>query len=203
MITLIQKNSGLALILCVGSACISCDKKNPAPITPDFRLFTNKMEITDATVKANFWKRTADKFPAVPSTNSAYKITFVAPDTVKFGASTLRYSVVKKESQYLFYSPVSVYVIDKYSPVSYMLKYTAPETATPDWPGYSFMTQEVRVGYGDAKQMKLSYVQYYLIRPGNTASGLLLNELDENVKARLRLTDTLAVQTGNQAVAVQ
>jgi hypothetical protein len=204
MATFTRKASGLALVLCVGSVGISCDKKGATPETPGFRLFISKMEITDATVKANFLKRSAAKFPALAPVGPADKIVFLTPDTVKFGTSTLPYSVVKKGTQYLFYSPLLVQLSNQNQLIQDMLKYTAPKVAVPAYLNIDYVTQEVRVGYGDAKQIQLSYLQYYWVKSnGGWATGTLFNEVNDGVSAKIAGTDTLAVQTGSASIPVQ
>ena len=163
------------------------------------------MEITDATVKANFLKRSAAMFPAVAAVGPTDKITFLSSDTVRFGTSSLRYSVVKNSGQYLFYSPLIIQLFNKDQLIRDMLKHTAPKVAVPDYLSYDYATQEVRVGYGDNRQMKLPYLQYYWIKSNSRgwATGFLFNELNESVGSKVSGTDTLAVQTGSAVVPVQ
>ncbi|WP_223653205.1 hypothetical protein [Hymenobacter psoromatis] len=207
MLTSIQRASSLVLVLSAGSLFTSCDKKDPAPETPGFHLFTNQMEITDATVKAIFLKHSAGKYLTESPVGPTDKITFLTPDTVLFGSSTFRYSIVKRDNQYLFYSPTVFQGFNKYQLIRDMLKYTTPKVAVPAFLNYDYATQEVRVGYGDSKHMQLSYLQYYWIRtdrlsPGWSA-GFSFNELNETIASKVIGTDTLAVQVGSAAIPVQ
>lgn len=207
MVITIRQLSSLALVLCVGSVFISCDKKNPAPETPGFRLFTNQLEITDATVKANFLKRSASKFPAVSPVGPTDKIFFLTPDTVRFGTSTIQYSVVKSDSRYVFYSALLIQGFNKDELLRDMLKYKAPKVAVPGYSNFDYATQEVRVGHGDARQIQISYLQYYWIRNNRLttswSAGFLFNELNEDIAPKVMAADTLAVQTGSTAIPVQ
>jgi hypothetical protein len=210
MVITTRQASGLALVLCAGSVFISCDKKNPAPETPGFRLFTNQVEITDATVKANFLKRSVNKFPAVSLIDpfySADKIIFLTPDTIKFGTYPVKYSVVKKGKQYLFYSPQIVQYQKKNELLWSMMKYTAPKLAVSSFLGFDYITQDVRVGYGDTKRMEMPYLQYYWIMNNRLATGwatgYFFNELDESAGSKVMGADTLAIKMGSVFLPVQ
>lgn len=188
------------LLLLLPALLLACKKDPAEPAAPEIRLFTNKLEITDAAVKAKFLARprAAAAFQVLPTTGTS-KITFVAPDTATFGTSSIRFSVVKKDEQYLFYSPPLVQLSEKDLLIYDMLKYTASKIPVPCGNGSlsgCYVTKEVRVGYGDAKQLQLSYLQYYWARPYGWSSGLLFNELNEGVVTRVSSLDTLAVRVG-------
>lgn len=174
---------------------------------PGFRLFTNQMEITDVTVKANFLKHSAAMFPSLYVIDPTEKIIFVASDTAEFGAPAPQYSVVKKGNQYLFYSPQMVLVYKDEELIWDMQKHRAPRLTANSWPGYAYITQEVRVGYGDTKQMQLPYLQYYWIKSDTTVkrrtTGFLFNELDESIGPKVLRADTLAVKAGSTNILVQ
>ncbi|MDO7886027.1 hypothetical protein [Hymenobacter cheonanensis] len=207
MVVLIQKVSGLALVLGVGGLVASCAKKDAPPETPGFRLFTNQAEIMDATVKANFRKRSADRFPDVLVFDPSEKVIFINSDTVKIGPVGPRYSVIKKGNQYLFYSPQAELIYKRDELVWNMQKYAAPRVPIIGSPYYLGTTQKVLVGYEEGKQMRFPYFQYYLIKPNatpfNRTSGFLFNELNENVISEITGVDTLAVQTGSATTPIQ
>ncbi|RZL12298.1 MAG: hypothetical protein EOO62_11345 [Hymenobacter sp.] len=210
MKTVIRQASSLALVLCAGSIFLSCDKKDTPPETPGFHLFTNQIEITDATVKANFLKRSANKFPVISLVDpfySADKVLFLTPDTVKFGTYPVKYSVVKKGNQHLFYSPRIVQYQRKNALIWDMLKYTAPRIPVSSFSGFDYITQDVRVGYGDAKQMEMPYLQYYWLMNNKLAvgwaTGYFFNELSESVGSKVMGADTLAVKMSSVSIPVQ
>ena len=82
-----------------------------------------------------------------------------------------------------------------------MLKYTAPVYQYPTATGFGSSTSEVRVGYYAGNQLQLSYLQYYWLKSSygysGRYSGLLFNELNEGVVAKVSASDTLAVRTGS------
>lgn len=111
---------------------------------------------------------------------------------------------MRKGAQYLFYSPLVVRLSSQNQLIQDMLKYTAPKVAVPAYLSFDYVTQEVRVGYGDAKQIQLPYLQYYWVKAnGGWATGTLFNEVNEGVSAKIFGTDTLAVQTGSASIPVQ
>ncbi|MGI4883624.1 MAG: hypothetical protein ACRYFR_01535 [Janthinobacterium lividum] len=164
------------------------------------------MEITDAAVKKIFLKRSAAMFSVVPAPSPADKIVFLAPDTVTFGRSSTRFSVVRNNDQYLFYSLQKVPLSDKDMLIHDLLKYAAPAVPAP-YLGFQYLTREVRVGYADAKNIRLPCLQYYWIKADGAmrgwATGFLFNELNETISSKVTAADTLAVQIGSRVVPVQ
>jgi hypothetical protein len=207
MLIISKKASYLFFILFAGGVLISCGKKDPEPETPSFRLFTKQMEITDEAVKASFLKRSTAMFQTVSSIGPADKIVFIKSDTVRFNAYSFQYSVVKKGTQYLFYSPPVVQVLHNIQLIRDMQKYTAPKVSVPDYSDIAYVTQEVRVGYGDAKQVEMPYIQYYWKRAAvairGSYNGFIFNELNNDVASNIIGLDTLAVKTGSMSVPVQ
>jgi hypothetical protein len=208
MLILSKKASYLFFILFAGGVLISCGKKDPEPETPGFRLFTKQTEITDAAIKASFLKRSAAMFQTVSSIGPTDKIVFIAPDTAKFTSYySFHYSVVKKGTQYFFYSPPVVQVQRNTELIRDMQKYTAPKVPVPDYVDIAYVTQEVRVGYGDAKQVEMPYLQFYWKRAAvairGPYNGFVFNELNEKVASNIIGLDTLAVKTGSLSVPVQ
>jgi hypothetical protein len=189
---MISKKAGyLFFILFTGGVLISCGKKDPEPKTPSFRLFTKQLEM----------------FQTVSSIGPADKIVFIKPDTVRFNAYSFQYSVVKKGTQYLFYSPPVIQVLRNTQLIRDMQKYTAPKVSVPDYSDIDYVTQEVRVGYGDAKQVEMPYIQYYWKRAAvairGPYNGFIFNELNNDVASNIIGLDTLAVKTGSMSVPVQ
>lgn len=195
-------------LLLMAALLLACKKDAATPTAAEVRLFTNKSEITDEAVKAKFLSqvRVAAAFQT-PPTVSTGKITFVAPDTVTFGTSTIRFAVIKKAEQYLFYSPPVVQLFTAYDVlVNDMLKYGAPRIPVACGGNLSdcYVTQEVRVGYGYATQLRLSYLQYYWARPYyGWSRGLLFNELNEGIINKVAASDTLAVRVSLVSFPVQ
>ncbi|MFD1875642.1 hypothetical protein [Hymenobacter bucti] len=208
MLTISKKASYLLFILFAGGVLISCGKKDPEPETPGFRLFTKQLEITDAAVKANFLKRSTAMFQTVSAIGPTDKIVFIKPDTAKFTSYySFHYSVMKKGNQYLFYSPPVVQVAYNTELIRDMQKYTAPKVPVPGYLDIAYVTQEVRVGYGDTKQLEMPYIQYYWKRAAvairGPYKGVIFNELNDGVASNMIGLDTLAVKTGSISVPVQ
>lgn len=207
MILRSKQVSYLIFILFTGGVLLSCGKKDAEPETPGFRLFANQVEITDPAVKTSFLKRSTAMFQTVPPIGPTDKIVFTKPDTAKFSAYSYHYSVVKKGTQYLFYSPPVVQVQRNTQLLRAMQKYTAPKVLVPDYLDIDYVTQEVRVGYGDTKQMEMPYIQYYWKRAATALrvpyNGFIFNELNDEVASSIIGLDTLAVKTGSLSVPVQ
>ena len=200
-----KNNRGYLSILLALIALTSCHKNDSTPTTPGFRLFTNKMEITDASIKTKFFNKSSSRFSYKPIAGPTDGLTFIAPDTVRFDGSSMRFSVVKNNTQYLFYSPQVVQ--GSYNNILYdMLKYNAPKIPISFQTGYQYLTSEVRVGYVVASKVQLSYLDYYYIKSNGIGqggyTGLLYNELNENVIAEITGTDTLAIQAGQVSVLI-
>lgn len=192
----------------------ACQRVLPPRLeTPSFRLFTNGTEISDEAVKTNFLTRTAPTFSQLEPTISVVgrRITFVANETVTFGADAERFSVVRDGNRYLFYSypiyhPAAELIRGGYDAElqRVIVKYTSPKIEASISSGVTeYVDKEVRVGYGDAKQIRLSWIQYRWTRSGNLHLGILFNELNEGIASRVRAGDTLAIRMGSVTVPVQ
>ncbi|RZK30562.1 MAG: hypothetical protein EOO57_17580 [Hymenobacter sp.] len=185
---------------------LACKKDDTNPDSTGIRLFTNKMEITDVGVKTRFLARASADFRQVPLASTTEQVKFSAPDTATFGASTMKYVATKNNTQYLFYSRGLVFLSSSTSLIYDMLKYTAPVYQYPTASGFGSSTSEVRVGYDKGNQLALSYLQYYWLRSSYGYSGryygILFNELNESVIAKVGATDTLAVRTGTISAAL-
>jgi hypothetical protein len=201
----------LAVVLI--SLLLGCKNQVPEAESPAIRVFTNGQELTDATVRQEFLARHAVAFqPVVAGPND--KITFSAPDTARFSYSTIRYSVVKNGRQYLFYSPWMVQLADDNMLVYNMLKHVGPKASTVCANGNltgCYVTQEVRVGTGDGKQMTLPCLQYYWSmtqqymgrQSTRSQRETLFNEFNEAAIAKVPKSDTLAVRTSSLTLPVQ
>ena len=198
----------------VGSSLLlSCKKETPEADSSGIRLFTNRVEITDAAVKQAFAVRHAVAFrPVAAGPND--KITFVAADTVRFSYSTIRYAVVKNGSRYLFYSPYLLQLSSDNTLVYDLVKYAGAKAATVCTNGNitgCYVAQEVRVGTADAGRITLPCLQYYWSvtqlyagRPYTRwQQETLFNEFNEAVIAKVPPSDTLAVRTSSLSLPIQ
>lgn len=186
---------------------LACKKDDATPSSPEFRIFTNGIEITDAASKAEFLRHTPSSFRQTLLVGAGDKITFIAPDTAKIGTASTPYSVVRNGTQYLFYSAQSIQFPPATSLLNDMLKYKAPKYSNIYLFGTNYITKEVLVGYGDTKQIQLSCMQYYWTQTdGLTRNGYyghVFNELNEDVVSKVRAIDTLAVRLSSLVVPVQ
>lgn len=195
-------------LLLVATLLSACKKDSAAPETSEIRLFTNKSEITDGAIKAKFLSqaRVVAVFQTQPTTGTG-KITFITPDVTTFDTSTLRFEAIEKAGQYLFYSSPFVQLNTAYDMLVYdMLKYVAPKTPVLCGNGSlntCYATREVRVGYGDAKQVQLACLQYYWVNAYGQSSGLLYNELNEGIVAQITSSDTLAIRVSRVNFLIQ
>ena len=192
------------LLLLAAPLLLACKKDDNNPDTTGIRLFTNKTEITDVAVKTRFLTHASAAFQPLPAVGLG-SIHFVATDTATFGTSTMRFAVVKNAEQYLFYSPQVVQLTTDNMLLYDMLKYVAPKVPVASTSGLSgaYLTKEVRVGNGNAQQIQLSCLQYCWSRPFGRTIGLLYNELNESVGAKVSSADTLAVRVSRVSFAVQ
>lgn len=198
-------------IACVG-VLVACKKETPEVDSSGIRLFTNRMEITDAAVKKEFAARHAVAFrPIVAGSND--KITFISADTARFSYSTTRYAVVKTGSRYLFYSPYLLQLSSDNMLLHDMLKYVGNKAFTVCANGNvtgCYVAQEVRVGVADAKQVTLPCLQYYWsvtqLSAGRSYTRsqqeTLFNEFNEAAIATVPQSDTLAVRASSLSLPV-
>lgn len=170
-----------------------------AEVSSSTRVFTKDGEIKDAEKIA--------KFPA----NSAYfhaeddftgfgglYLTFSSKEKAVFGDgnSTSQFVVVQSGNQFLFTSEMKSVIPENQNALTYdIFKYQHVVGAVPF--GGSIVS-EMRVGYGDYKEIRFPILAYYLlVRNGSAvsmSSGLTNNELNEAVLAKLKNNDTLAVK---------
>jgi hypothetical protein len=152
----------------------------PILMPPDFGCLPTKLKSAD--------------FRQTLPTSTSDQVKFSAPDTARFGAFGVPYVATKSNDQYLFTSLGGVQVSSSSMLLHDMLKYTAPVYPVPTSTGYSSMTSEVRVGYDRSSQLQISRLQYYWLRGQSRYYGVLFNELNENVVAKVSASDTLAVR---------
>ncbi|MDR1740074.1 MAG: hypothetical protein LBR45_04890 [Bacteroidales bacterium] len=196
-----------ALLLC------ACNKEEhiefPLTLYPqkvsqvsDIRLFTNKQEIHDENIIKAFIDNNRKRFTGFDtidfssildilsnekfSNDSSSNIYFLSKDTALFGTMTSKFTVEKKDNQFLFYSPL--YVSTHYHPS--ITKYTATELIPPN----SYITREVRVGYGSYENIEICFLAYMKTSTYNIENARLLNEFNEDYINTLSLTDTLAIR---------
>jgi hypothetical protein len=183
---------------------LACKKDDANPDTTGIRLFTNKTEITDVAVKTKFLRRASADFRQILPSSIADQVRFIAPDTATFWPFALRYRATKSNDQYLFTSPGGLQLSSGTMLLHDMLRYTAPIYPFPTATGYGYVTSEVRVGYDRGNQMQLSRLQYYWLAGQSRYYGVLFNELNEDVAAKVGAKDTLAVrQSSVSAVLVR
>jgi hypothetical protein len=80
-----------------------------------------------------------------------------------------------------------------------LLKYTDVLIPVSPISGFNYLTSEVRVGYGSYKNLGISFFSYMLSKNKGDAfrqhaSGILINEFNEDAINMLQLGDTLAIQ---------
>ncbi|MGI4740889.1 MAG: hypothetical protein ACRYG7_37445 [Janthinobacterium lividum] len=173
---------------------LACKKDETNPDTTGIRLFTNKTEITDVAVKTKFLSRASADFRQTLPVSTTDQVKFSAPDTATFGSLGLKYVAAKSNDQYLFTSPGGLLLSSNTMLLHDMLKYTAPIYPFPMASGIGYATSEVRVGYDRGSQIQLSRLQYYWLRGQSRYYGVLFNELNEGVVAKVTASDTLAVR---------
>ncbi|GAB2958594.1 hypothetical protein GCM10027048_27040 [Hymenobacter coalescens] len=181
-----------------------CGKEDPKPAST-LRLFVNGAEIQDEQVKAQFVAHRPSYAPPQPGPNDY--IRQVAPDTVVFAPGTMRFSVQRTGTLWLFYSVMRTQVPDD-NVLAGLLRYSAPVVPVPASTGFLSMSQEVRVGRGEASQLKLAQLRYWLRRATyggghREMSGVLANEFNPAVISLLRAGDTLAVQESTITTTVR
>jgi len=203
----------LVNIVLVCTLFCACEKENDFPITlyalevsrvSDIRLFVDKKEIYDPDVIRNF---VGDSEYFKMPTNEDIRLSnedicFLSSDSVLFG--TIGFTVRKNANRFLFYSPkIFSGQVQKWDLVSPLLKYTDELIIVPATTGYSFITSEVRVGYGSYKNLELSLLSYMRLRKlvyneevygEEFVVGSLFNEFNEEAINTLQLGDTLAIR---------
>jgi hypothetical protein len=204
-----NRSSSVFLAVLLAGSLSACRKQEPPP-EPSVRLrvFTNGQELQNEAVKQHFIQQSTVSF-VVPETAGPEDIIYqVTPDTVRFGSSPTRYSVVRNGEQHLFYSPVVRVGAPSASSIRSILSYTAPITSRPQTSGPAYYGQEIRVGYGDAHRMRLSVLHYRRKSGGPglvpmESAGVFFNELNEAGIPQTVPGDTLAIQESSITVAVQ
>ncbi len=211
--------ANLLLLLLLLTLFISCKKNevgngfNPSKklytqsVTQKYsvRLFTNGMEIKNQTVINNFIKNSLVFNLNLSNVDKSYYVTFSATDTAIFNNDNFnfpeKYSIVKKDNQFLFYSG-DVFLSNDL-PFRYfndMLKYKYAEKLLPIGGGLDLkQTRFIKVGYGNYNQMEFSLLSYKYIQTSiggrffSEQSGIT-NEFNESVITKVGAKDTLAVQ---------
>ncbi|WP_022823929.1 hypothetical protein [Hymenobacter norwichensis] len=191
-------------------SCWSCRKDEAKP-NGEVRqwVFTAGREITDKQIKKCFIERAGTAFTVPPNTQvSLEPARFIKPDTVLFGASTIPFAVVKSGQQYLCYSPLVVRISTPNDIIHSLLKHASPLVPVPTSTGFSYLTKEVRVGYVEGDNLRVSRLHYRLKRTGSSGSfseqsGSLFNEFNQASVARIGTGDTLAVQESSMLVPIQ
>lgn len=167
----------------------------------DIRLFINKTESFDKDTIERFTQgSTFFGIENIKFTESD-TILFTSKDSIVFGSYTSKYSVYTNGQQFLFYSPVYTYFVDKWTSI---LKHRGEQTPIPPSSGYQYSEKEVRVGYGSYTDIELCLLTYKLSGSIYTSDGQLLsrymrqiktlNEFNEDFIQELGAYDTLAVQ---------
>ena len=163
--------------------------------TSDIRLFVNKKEIFDANVIRDFVGDSEYfKLPTRKDMQLSNEgICFLSKDSVLFGTMTAGFTVRKDATQFLFYSRKGEVQVND-DMVSPFLKYTDELIPLPTSLGLSYLTSEVRVGYGSYKNLELSVLSYMQVRKFSFSAGILLNEFNEESINTQQSGDTLAIR---------
>jgi len=196
-------------IVFIGLAACKKEEQSPTPKLRQ-RVFTNGKEIEDEAVKNRFIQKSGTPFNELAASSDDI-IKFIKPDTVSFNLSgTSPFSVVRNNSQYLFYSPLTLRVTAEYSasPLWLMLKHVSPLFPILGSGGtFEYITREVRVGYADRGAVRLSVLHYRFKRTDRgTAhyenSGYLFNEFNEAAIPHILAGDTLAIQESSLMLTI-
>ena len=203
-------------LLIIFSVFFSCKKSDPViyPQTLKRTALVQKTgvrlyvyggkEIKDKDVINKFiWIYYADYFNITDSKNDTSYVTFMSKDSARFGNMDYdKYSVVKSNNRFLFYSNFDQYGSTSKN-VPRLFLFAADSTAIPPHTGYEYVTKSVRVAYGNFNEMRFSMVAYQFVHhdapyplPGNSTfkGGIEPNEFDSRSIYSLKKYDTLAVQ---------
>jgi hypothetical protein len=130
-------------------------------------------------------------------------ITFNSQSEAIIGNAGWKYSIVKNDNQFLFYSESgSVVAENPYFPSSAlyraMLRYIDKIDNSSPW--LPPLTRDVRVAYGDQKELRLAALAYHIYRAAERggsysySSGLTFNEFDAEVVTKLKNDDYIVVK---------
>lgn len=167
----------------------------------NIRLFINKKESFDKDIIERFTQGSTFFGMENIELTEGDTILFTSKDSIIFGSYTSKYSVYTNGQQFLFYSPVYTYFVDKWTSI---LKHRGEQTPIPPSSGYQYSEKEAIVGYGSYTDIELCLLTYKLSGSIYSPDGLLLsrymrqrktlNEFNEDFIQELGTYDTLAVQ---------
>lgn len=130
-------------------------------------------------------------------------ITFNSESEAILGEANWKYSIVKNGNQFLFYSESgSVVAENPHFPSSTlyraMLRYIDKIDNSSPW--FPPLTRDVRVAYGNHKELRLAALAYHIYRAAERGgsysywSGLTFNEFDPDVVTKLKNGDYIVVK---------
>lgn len=200
----------LALATFSLTSCKKNDTKKPVvfPVTlytqklevaTGIRMFTKDGEIKDQQQIAKFSKDILYfSLELEQGEIGAKAITFISNEKAHFEYNdVLKYEVAISDKQFLFTSEMKYYSTS-YNPnefTNHILKYRNVKAAGPFW-GSEF--REVRVAYGDYKQLQFPILAYHTVsRDVNkhfTLGGTTFNEFNEGILSYMKTGDTIAVK---------
>ncbi len=193
-----MKNINLILIICVLFFSCKKDKNisfpqelyfNKLNVKSQFKLYTKGSEITNQAIINKF--KTDPYFFTIEKQKFANeKITFLSQDTALFGDS-YRYSVLKNKNLFLFYAPTFSFGSSDFIPD--ILKYTSKNIPVSPLNQYDHLPKMVQVAHGSFRELDFSALSYLLVTRYSRKSGIIYNEVNDNITAELGALDTLAV----------
>ena len=204
----------ILLFVLITLVITSCKKNNEKPVTyplnfyaerievvSETRMFTQDGEIKDAQKIAEFTANMDDYFKAE---NNLYDkgelyVTLTSKEKAIFKGYNYGFDVSQNGDQHLYKSEAKIIlppiINDHFT--SHILKH---QSATTEIPGSGRILREMRVSYGDEKEMQFPIIAYAtlsvveehtIIKTGRISN----NEFNESVISQLRANETLAVKT--------
>jgi hypothetical protein len=167
-------------------------------IKSQVRLITNKTEITDTSTINKFIKYCPVFNSPGQFVDTTVFITFISKGKASFyyNGSINTYSITNNGSQFLFYSDSLIMFYNTQTLfLNNCLKYSY--SLCPLSNGTSYVTKDIRVGYGNYQEQEFSvFVYQYKIGNSNTnMGGGFYNEFNDNAISQIGSNDTLAFQS--------
>lgn len=192
-----------------------CKKENDAPPVFPLKFYAEKVEVSAATRMFNTTGQVTNATEIATAVNgiqnfdlekqkvdkNTIAITFNSESEAVIGDANRQFSIVKNDKQFLFYSELDFLVVgNPFYPNNAlfraMLRYT--DEVVPSSPMTPPLTREVRVAYGNYKELRLSVIAYHIYstaQGGSSAmSGLAFNEFSPEVLTKLKNGDFIVVK---------
>lgn len=172
------------------------------------RLFSKNGEIKDPIQIAEFTAGVEQFSDVIPEASAVEKnvlaATLLSFNEARFGENPEKFSIEKKDNQYLFYAATEYRFTSEIEILTQLGKHSRKtNTFEPHqaWQTtWTYLGHEVKVAYGNQKELRFPRLAYYLAKKSDNGitsyayGGWFNNEFNEGALAYLREGELLAIK---------